>query len=449
MQVKFGHVMIVGALFTLSGCGGSNGGASGSNLGSHYRTASLVIAPKNTNTNQATNKTTNNKQNTNNQNTGTPSNVLLSTGQNQNTNPTQYTNPLTGTTATAFITNANDSKALNITRVVRPTGELAKEVQEVVRLTNQLRAEKGLKPLVYDDNLSAFAQVRANEYEITVVKSRAMTKIRKLQSELAHQRIDGRPFYDGYIGNGGVSENLAAGRHNASQAVTAWKNSEGHYKNMMNQNHERIGVGVVHIPNSRWGYYWVQIFGSGTASFPYEFADVDGGTTNPEPLKQITVDGHTLPLEIFTQGTWQRMNGNAQGQFTGYNHTRFGAIKPNGSADTKLFYQGNQTADYAIPKSGTATYNGTALVVKDGKTDTNIDSRFTANFGTRKLNGTLSQKNTTLYTISADINGSGFASKKDASVQTQGAFFGAQAEELAGVFKDTKTNAKGVYGAKK
>lgn len=434
MQVKFGHVMIVGALFTLSGCGGS-GGSSVSNLGSYYRTASLVTAPKNTNANR-----------TNNQNTSAPSNVLLSTQnlQNQNTNPTQHTNPLTGTTATAFIANVNDSKALNITRVVRPTGELAKEVQEVVRLTNQLRAEKGLKPLAYDDNLSAYAQMRANEAEITYEwYYNSPTK----NKSLGHLRASGEKLDR-------VGENIDPRRSTAKDAVNSWKNSPSHYDNMMNKHYDKIGVGVVHIPNSRREYYWVQIFDGAyyngkNHKLPYEFADVDGGTTNPEPLKQITVDGRTLPLEIFTQGTWQRMNGNAQGQFTGYNHTRFGAIKPNGSADTKLFYQGNQTADYAIPKSGTAHYRGTALVIKDGNTNTNVDSQFTADFGKRKLNGTLSQRNTTLYNLSADINGSGFASKKDAPVQTQGAFFGAQAEELAGVFKDTKTNAKGVFGAKK
>lgn len=422
MTVKLSYAILTGGLLLgLSGCGGSGGGLSGGST--TPRSPTPVVNPTKT----------------------APTNVLQSTTNTQNTNANTNTTNAGMTSATAFVANANDSKALNITRVVRPTGELAKEVQEVVRLTNALRAEKGLKPLVYDDKLSAFAQVRANEYEITVIKSRAMTKIRKLQSELAHQRIDGRPFFDGYIGNGGVSENLAAGRHNASQAVTAWKNSEGHYKNMMNQNHERIGVGVVYIPNSKYGYYWAQIFGSGTASFPYEF--VDAGKDNPTPLKQVVVDGRAIPLDLFSKGQWQPIGGQHQGQFTGYDQTRFGAVTANNQ--TQLFYQGNQTLDYAIPKSGTANYQGTALVIKDGKTDTNIDSRFTANFGTRKLNGTLSQKNTTLYTISADINGSGFASKKDAPVQTQGAFFGQNAQELAGVFKDTKTDARGVYGAKK
>lgn len=409
MTVKLSYAILTGGLLLgLSGCGSSGGGLSGGST--TPRSPTPVVNPTKT----------------------APTNVLQSTTNTQNTNANTNTTNAGMTSATAFVANANDSKALNITRVVRPTGELAKEVQEVVRLTNELRAEKGLKPLQYDESLGAYAQMRASEAEITY-EWFFNSPIR--DKSLGHLRASGEKL-------DGVGENIDPRRPTARQAVTSWKNSPGHYANMINKNYDKIGVGVVRIPNSRREYYWVQIFGFNSTNLPYEF--VDAGKDNATPLKQVVVDGRAIPLDLFSKGQWQPIGGQHQGQFTGYDQTRFGAVTVNNQ--TQLFYQGNQTLDYAIPKSGTANYQGTALVIKDGKTDTNIDSRFTANFGTRKLNGTLSQKNTTLYTISADINGSGFASKKDAPVQTQGAFFGQNAQELAGVFKDTKTNARGVYG---
>lgn len=449
MTARFGYTVIASAMmFGLVGCGGSGGGSA---MGGHaYHQPSTPIVPSKTlkpivsvgnTTNQSPQPTTPSTQPT------TTRPTIATTGTTNTTTPSAK--PTTLENATSFTTKVNDSRDLNITRVVRPTGELAKEVQEVVRLTNQLRAEKGLKPLIYDENLSAYAQVRAVEYEITKKRANSAPN-REWGNKLAHQRIDGRSFSDGHTGFGGVSENLAPSRKNAMQAVKSWQESSGHYANMMNETHERIGVGVVYIPNSQYGYYWAQVFASGTASFPYEFVDV--GRDNPEPLRQVMIDGRKVSLSE-PHGQWQRfdinLTSNAQGWVSGYDQTRFGVLTPQGSNEAHLFYQGNQTLDYAIPKSGTANYQGTALVIKDGKTDTNIDSRFTANFGTRKLNGTLSQRNNTLYTISADINGSSFASKANAPVQTQGAFFGQNAEELAGVFKDTKTNARGVYGAKK
>lgn len=368
--------------------------------------------------------------------------------------PTKPTTPdvsFTATSATTFVASTkvdpktDDSKALNITQVVRPTGDIAKEIQEVVKYTNQLRTEKNLKPLIYDANLSAFAQMRASEYEIAILRANGDKELRR---QLAHQRPDGRKYSEGVQGYGATGENLAYGYITGKEVVLeGWKNSQGHYKNIMTEEYERIGVGLIHIPNSPNDYYWVQIFGSDSITYPYEFND--SNTDHNRVLTQILVDGRTIPVSTPKQGEWQAINtNNHQGFVNGYQHSRFGVVTPNG-AEPHVFYQGNQTADYNIPKSGTASYRGTALVIdKDGNTNTNLQSAFTANFDTRKLGGSLTQNSTTLYKLSADINGSGFASQANAEVQTQGAFFGQNAQELAGVFKDTKNNAHGAFGAK-
>jgi len=42
--------------------------------------------------------------------------------------------------------------------------------------------------------------------------------------------------------------------------MNGWMNSPGHRSNILNAGFKRLGVGYVYIPNSEYGYYWVQIF---------------------------------------------------------------------------------------------------------------------------------------------------------------------------------------------
>lgn len=432
MKLTTLSVLVSVALFGLVGCA-SKGSGSETRSAHNNGNVSLTRPSPQPNTNTAVNNPINAKPNNN-------TNVNGNNNVNTNTHAT--------VNATAHTIALNDSKAMNITYVARPTTELAKEIQEAVKLTNQLRTKKGLEPLKYDEKLSAFAQMRASEFEIALLRYES-SATRK--TSLMHQRIDGRAFHEGsVIGNGYVGENVyygtrAGNYHTANSAVRWWQNSPPHYAAITNPQYNRIGIGVVYIPNSKYGYYWVQIFGSGTASFPYEFAKQD----NPKPLEQLIVNSTTVPLPKAQSGTWQAVNANGHtGWVNGYQHSRFGSVGK-GNTQTHLFYQGARTDDTAIPKSGKATYNGHALIMKNGTANTNAQSRFTADFGTRKLNGTIHQNNQTLYTLSADINGGAFASKAGASVETQGAFFGQNAEELGGTFKDSKTDTKGVFGAKK
>lgn len=330
------------------------------------------------------------------------------------TNNTQTTGTIN---ATAFHAPLSDRTPLNITHVVRPTGDIAKEIQKVFESTNKLRAERGLKPLKLDEGLSAYAQVRASELEISY----------------EHRRLSGE-------GIGRFGENIHRGWHvkSADEVMKDWKNSSGHYENMLRP-YDKIGIGFVYVPNSKTIYHWVQIFGYENTTAPYEF--IDANQPNSKPLEQVVIGNTTIPINLATQGQWQSLNN--QGWINGYTHSRFGLVNQN------LFYQGNQTADTAMPKTGTAVYNGMGLMVKNGTTTTNLNSQLSADFGKRILTGTLSQNGSPLYRLNADINGSSFASKPEASIQTQGAFFGDNAQELSGVFKDTQTDTKGVFGAKR
>ena len=57
-----------------------------------------------------------------------------------------------------------------------------------------------------------------------------------------------------------AGENIAAGYGNSSAVMNGWMNSPGHRSNILNAGFKRLGVGYVYIPNSEYGYYWVQIF---------------------------------------------------------------------------------------------------------------------------------------------------------------------------------------------
>lgn len=124
------------------------------------------------------------------------------------------------------------------------------ELRQVVELTNRLRAEKGIAPLVIDESLSRYANIRA-------VEAHTLFK---------HTRPDGsNAVAQGNItGYGYVGENMAAGRATAAKAVEQWRNSTGHYQNLMNPNFTKIGVGYNHQANSQYRHTWIQIFGSGS-----------------------------------------------------------------------------------------------------------------------------------------------------------------------------------------
>lgn len=425
MTVKLGCTIVAGGLLLgLAGC--SSGG--GSTNDSAVRSTPTVVPNRTQNQAQNTNPTRNNTQAT------TPSRNTNQGNAQNTTNNNNQNNLATSALRTSnfgFSVPVADKQPLNQTFVANPPPQLAQEVQKVLDGTNRLRAEKGLKPLKLDPNLTAYAQVRASE----------------IARQFDHKRLDGGSVFEAPRDWSWVGENNHGGSSTGAGAVESWRNSKGHYENMINPAFEVIGIGLAYDPNSPFKYYWVQFFATNGTKTPYQF--IDNATNSPNPLQQVVIDGKNIPLTLNKAGEWQQIttNGN-QGWVNGYQHSRFGVVTPQGANESHLYYQGQRTADVAIPKSGTATYNGTALIIKDGKVNPEVKSEFTANFGTRKLGGKLTQNNTTLYNLSADINGGAFASKADAPVQTQGAFFGQNAQELSGAFKDTKTNTKGVFGAK-
>ncbi len=118
--------------------------------------------------------------------------------------------------------------------------------QEVLDLVNVERAAEGLNPLEFDADVSACADVRAQE----------------IVDVFDHKRLDGTHWYTIFdemnvpiISTAG--ENIAAGYPTPSSVMDGWMNSEGHRINILRPEFSRLGVGI-YVDNGR--YYWVQLF---------------------------------------------------------------------------------------------------------------------------------------------------------------------------------------------
>lgn len=126
---------------------------------------------------------------------------------------------------------------------------------EALALVNEVRAEKGLSPLVMDSAALEFAMLRA--YEIALY--------------CTHNRPDGSGYGYGCATriNG---ENIAAGCKTAEAAVNGWKNSAGHYWTMVDSDYVSTGIGVFKVGSY---YFWVQSFSreDGTTVYASNYSD--------------------------------------------------------------------------------------------------------------------------------------------------------------------------------
>lgn len=121
-------------------------------------------------------------------------------------------------------------------------------VWELLSYTNELRESEGLEPLVWSGELAYCAAVRAEELpELSY------------EQNVNHQRPDGSPWY---TVNEDImyAENIAYGQTSAYEVFEAWKNSPGHYKNMMNPDYRTFGA-ALYYTDGGYNYYWIEEFG--------------------------------------------------------------------------------------------------------------------------------------------------------------------------------------------
>lgn len=122
---------------------------------------------------------------------------------------------------------------------------------EVFNLINSHRQQNGLPALANNSTLN----VSSHNHSLDMAQ----------EGYFSHTNLEGLSPFDrmeaaGYS-CGTMGENIAAGQTTAQQVFEAWKNSPGHNANMLNSHYTVVGIGLVNVPDSSYGYYWTNNFG--------------------------------------------------------------------------------------------------------------------------------------------------------------------------------------------
>ena len=192
--------------------------------------------------------------------------------------------------------------------------------------------------------------------------------------------------------------------------------------------------------------------------------------TSPN-LYKINVDGKDIPIGFgpgisargWTQATAKtingmKLNGKLEVCCGSYSNVRFGAIESQDpSQDDILFYNGYPTT--SMPSSGVASYRGDSIISADTDKLPDEDylkgsSSFTADFGNKKLTGTLSTHNKDVVKIDANISGNGFSGTAKSDLlnsqgKAEGKFYGENAKELGGSANANDNSWGAAFAAKK
>ena len=118
---------------------------------------------------------------------------------------------------------------------------------EMLSYVNGYRSEVNVSPLSIDDDLNLAATIRAIEMAYS--------------KKFSHFRPDGNMCYsiaeDLNLNVNSMGENIAYGQKTAAGVSEVWKNSDGHYGNMISTMFTRVGFGKYTLNGKT---YWVQIF---------------------------------------------------------------------------------------------------------------------------------------------------------------------------------------------
>lgn len=155
-------------------------------------------------------------------------------------------------------------------------------IQEVLRLTNQLRAENGLNSLTLNSELGRAAQNHTNDMATNDFGGHTGSN---------GSTVDMRIRDAGYEPVSFWGENVATGQITPQEAFDWWSNSPGHRANMLNPNFTEVGIGYINSSNTTdldgYADYWTQVFSNGDTnsdSTPTSEVDAILGTDAAETL---------------------------------------------------------------------------------------------------------------------------------------------------------------------
>lgn len=125
-------------------------------------------------------------------------------------------------------------------------------VKRVLDLMNDERDKAGLAPLKFSDKLCVTARWHAMDMAVG-----NYFEHRDRQGRTVGERLSSFGYQYRYCG-----QNIAAGQQSPEEVVKAWMKSPGHRENILRREFREVGIAFVQNPNSRYGRYWVQDFGS-------------------------------------------------------------------------------------------------------------------------------------------------------------------------------------------
>ncbi|MGH7678708.1 MAG: CAP domain-containing protein [Gemmatimonadaceae bacterium] len=122
---------------------------------------------------------------------------------------------------------------------------------DIVRYTNNVRAQAGLSPLSTNPRLMEAARIQADQMATFGTMEHTIPDAR-------YPTIQSRIEAVGYVFSN-VAENIAYNSLNAKDAVVGWMTSAEHRENILDIRMTEMGASVA--LDARGEKYWVQVFG--------------------------------------------------------------------------------------------------------------------------------------------------------------------------------------------
>lgn len=176
--------------------------------------------------------------------------------------------------------------------------DLASARAQILKETNQVRAQAGLAPVAMSESLNQVAQ--------------GCSQQQAAQGYMAHCDNFAAKFPAGWTT---ASENVAVG-YAVTEVTTGWKNSPGHYRNMTDPRATHVGIGVAYGADGT--PYYTQNFGGyapgtlpasdATSAQPAEPAKPAKPAEPAKPAKPaptIPADYWTIPSDWLTPIAWE------------------------------------------------------------------------------------------------------------------------------------------------
>jgi uncharacterized protein YkwD len=181
------------------------------------------------------------------------------------------------------------------------------EEEEFLQIINEYRQDNGVGPLTLSDTLSVSSERHSED--MGKYGFFAHDTVKSSYYPARSQPWD-RMKAEGYDYNTFKAENIAAGYETAEQVFQGWRNSPSHNHAMLDGNYRAIGIGRVHLPGSKFGWYWTTDFGGvvepapGAPDVPVDDPQAQGAPQKlAEPLRDL---GELENGTMHGQGVWKQ-----------------------------------------------------------------------------------------------------------------------------------------------